>query len=812
MNTDSPPNLTHTAGPSTTSGFPVERIALLLLAAVPAISLSGVVLLVLGVFRAELAVAIGIGATLWLARRSASMIGPDTRWPGKSTFNLSLVLLFALLLRWPPGLHVQGGADHGVYMSIAAHFVEKGSLDVVDDLAKRLVSPEAVERFYENNGMQPGVYCDPSRPHHYVFQFYHVHPIWLAIFGGLFGLQSAGLSQLFFALLSVFFGALVAERLTGSWRTGIAYAAVLAILPLHVFFSKFPISEMPTLAFALMGAYAMLRYARDDSHIANGRWLQLSAIAFAMLFLTRISGFVYLPFAYAGALACQVFIDDSARRRKWALFWLGFFAAYFASVVYGLIWSGPYALSIYTMHFGAQNLRWVPWLVAAAVAAGTVPFLFLRGSFRDWLRKRLQQAWNVAQAWSPALLLAIIALGAARVGLLAFTDHYRGNTWYDGAWRMSHGGLDAVKTSALLLTGEYIGPAIVVLLFFALRKIGNDIPRALLTVMVLVMLAYSAVLQWFLPLQYYYGRYLLSETVPFALLLVVVRCADSWPSAALRPWIKAAAAVSVAWFMWFTLPIVGTREGSDGETSLARIANQLDGGSVLLVDETSIVNPHRFETPLRFWFGKQVYGVHHWDQIYDIVRDLRRAGMSNVLLLSGDDDVRAPFVVDQHLRFEQHAMASTVHIPRKQALDALGLTLSRLGPHLVPPDSLAKGIELADLPAGCCSGFFPGRIWTKGSATIDELPVPQGTWHRLVITMRGFRRNYEGIGLKVRANGEELPLIEANGTQFVFSLDPTGSPKSLKLDLQSTIFVPRQVGISIDERRLGVDIASLRVE
>ncbi|HEX5121816.1 MAG TPA: hypothetical protein VFV97_01120 [Rhodanobacteraceae bacterium] len=812
MNTVSPINTTEVQSQAKASAFDPERIALLLLALVPAISLSSVLLLVVGFFRAELAVALGIAAMLWLARRPTELLGADTHWPSRPRFFLVLVLVFATLLRWPPGMHVQGGNDHGLYMSMAAHFVEKGKLDVVDDIATRLVSPDAVRRYYENNDTQPGVYGNPSRLRHYIFQFYHVHPLWLAIFGGLFGMQMASLSQLFFALLSIFFGALAAERLAGNWRAGVAYAGVVSLLPLHVFFSKFPISEMPALAFAMMGTYAMLRYARENAAAANVRWLQLAGLAFLTLFLTRISGFVYLPFAYAAALACRTFIHDGQRRRNWGWFWLAFFGAYFASVAYGLLWSGPYSHAIYAMHFGERRLRWIPWLLAAAVVAAAIPFVSLRGSNGDWLRERLQRAWNVAQIWNPALLLLLVALGAIPVALLAFTDHYRGNDWYDTVWRMSHSGLDGVRSSALVLTAEYMGPATVVLLFFALRKPGEDIPRALLTIMVLAMVAYSALLQWFLPLQYYYSRYLLSEVVPFALLLVVVRCMDWWPSASSKPWIKIAAAVTFVWFLWFTVPIVGTREGTDGETSLEGIANQLDGGSALLVDETTIVNPHRFETPLRFWFGKQVYGIRHWDQIYDIVRDLRRAGMSNLLLLSGDDDVSAPFVFDRHYRFEEHAMASTVRIPRHQVLDALNLTLGRLGPNILPPDALATGIELADLPPGCCSGFFPGRVWTKDSAAIDGLEVPAGPWRRLVITMRGFRPGYTDIGFRVRANGRDLPLLGVDGTKFVFAFEPAAAASGLRLELQSSIFVPRQSGIGIDERRLGVDIASLRVE
>ena len=38
-------------------------------------------------------------------------------------------------------------------------------------------------------------------------------------------------------------------------------------------------------------------------------------------------------------------------------------------------------------------------------------------------------------------------------------------------------------------------------------------------------------------------------------------------------------------------------------------------------------------------------------KIYDIVRDLRRAGMNNLLLLSGTDDVPAPFEFEAPFRF-----------------------------------------------------------------------------------------------------------------------------------------------------------------
>ena len=174
--------------------------------------------------------------------------------------------------------------------------------------------------------------------------------------------------------------------------------------------------------------------------------------------------------------------------------------------------------------------------------------------------------------------------------------------------------------------------------------------------MVLVIIAYSAALQWFLPYQYYYARYLLSELVPFTLLLVVIRGADWWHMAALRRWIAISLGVTGVYFIWFTWPLIGFREAEGAESSIARIANKLDHGSVLLVDETTIDFAARYITPLRMWYGKSVYSVRGYSQVRAIVRDLRRVGVQDMLLLRGTSDISAPFVNDMRVHFEQTRM------------------------------------------------------------------------------------------------------------------------------------------------------------
>lgn len=801
----------------------MERVAVFLLAAVPTISLVAVVLLCCGSFTAQRALVIGIPLALWLAWPLLSKSGvvsdssAESRWPPKARGWLVLLLLVAALLRWPPALHLESTSDQAVYLAMAAHFVETGTLDVTDDVRESLVSPDAIGRFDQNNisGVyQPGIYADLEKPGHYVFQFYHVHPLWMAIFGGILGLDQAVWSQIFFGLLSLFFAALIGERFSNDWKIGFAFAALLTCLPLHVFFSKFPISEMTMLAFAFLTVYALLRSSDCENERAQTRWLVLTALAFASMFLTRISGFVYLPVVYLAALLCHAFVEDERVRRRWGFFWLSVVACYFGSVIYGLIFSAHYSQSIYLMHFG-PTLVWVPWILAACALIAALPFALLRGDTgRKRLRSWMQAAWAQGQRWSPILLLVVLVLGAVRVGLLAFTDYYRGNDWYDQTWQMSHAGADAILRSALVVAAENMGPALVLLLPFALWKPGVSAPRALLATMVLAIVAYTALLQWFLPFQYYYSRYLLSELVPFTLLLLVLRGADWWRVAARRRWIAAAVAFTGVYFAWYAWPLIGLREAHGAESSLARIANEVDPGSVLLVDEEGIDFASHFVTPLRMWFGTNVYSVHDFAQIPVIVQDLKHAGAQDILLLSGRSGIPRLFAFDMRVHVEQTRMERSPYIPRKTDVDVADFVLSRLDDGAFTGMLLTSGpgLTLADLPRGCCGGFEADGIWTRAHASIRRLALPKGSWQRLVITMRGYRPDYTQTGLVVRANGKELRLEKADGRSFEFSLGPIEGPTPLELELDTRTFVPRELGLNDDSRHLGLDIGTLHID
>ena len=344
---------------------------------------------------------------------------------------------------------------------------------------------------------------------------------------------------------------------------------------------------------------------------------------------------------------------------------------------------------------------------------------------------------------------------------------------------------------------------------------GVRIPRHVARDMAsLAELGYTAVLQWFLPFQYYYSRYLLSEVVPFSMLLIALRCADGWNRAALRPWIAGAGIATGIYFAWFAWPLIGFREAAGAETSLAQIANRLDERSVLLVDEDNVAASFRYVTPLRMWFGKHVYTVRDASAIPAIVADLRRARLDDIWLLRTSNEVPAPFVFAAKTRFEQTTMAQSPLIPRQRSTESADFVLSRLDDHAFNSIALASanGLDIADIGPGCCDGVMIGDIWTDAHASIRQLTLPKGEWHRLYIKMWGNRPHYEKSGLVVRVNGTELPTEKLDGSTFVFALGTMQGPAPFDIDIDVDTFVPRELGINDDPRSLGIDISSLRVE
>lgn len=581
----------------------LERLLVFVLAA----GFSGLLLAMAGQFTAPAAWVLG-ALLAWIYHRWA----PWEAGSGLALAQVLPVLLLALFFRVQPFDYVLGGQDQGVYTAMAAELVQTQDLSVRDDELSTLSAAGQRANYVRDNytvPFLPGVYSDPEHGLALEFQFYHLFPVWLAMFGGVFGMAAAGYGLVVLGLLSIVCFQRLALALSGSERIGMLAAGLLAINPLHAFFSRFPVTEVPTLAFSTAGFAFLVMYANSTSSQRPRRWLALSVAAFMALFLTRISGFMYLPLFGLVALAALLLDPDRRRGHDLNLWALATVAAYALSVAYGLLWSGEYSRAIYEASFSMLGGAHWPQLVALFFLLGVGLWACAWRWPQHPVLRHLARGLDAGRAWLGPLLMLVLALGAWRAWRLAFSDHYLQDPWLSQFPGLVGQGWSSLGHSSLVVVLMYLGP-LVFLAVAALMMARLPARAALLGVFVLCFITYAALLNWTVPYQPYYARYFCSELVPYALLFAA--CGLAWiDSERLRRVLAASLVLSALWFLPLSWKQVGKQENAGARESIARLAAFADEGDVILLDNFHGPGfyPKEVKTALVYQFGRHVVSI-----------------------------------------------------------------------------------------------------------------------------------------------------------------------------------------------------------
>ena len=334
-------------------GARIDRALELLVVMVLLVSGLGLCLTLAGHFLAIQVLLLSLLLTLcygWRTRRVSVISTCEPDW--RHLICLGLICLF---FRLPAYNYVLGGQDQGLYVNTAHYIVRTGGIDVRDAPLEKLQGSPYIETYLsENRGPTiylPGVYEHSPDGDKLQFQFYHLFPVWMALFIGIFGSASGLYALSFFALLSVLFFYKLALTASGSSRTALIAGGLLAVCPLHVWFSKFPVTEVPALAFSLIGFTYLAAYFNHNGTAGKTRYLWISALAFGALFVTRISGFMYMPFLIGIAMVGTATDENRVRQRAISIWAIAVTILYGISVWYGLRWSSLYATDIYTLSF-----------------------------------------------------------------------------------------------------------------------------------------------------------------------------------------------------------------------------------------------------------------------------------------------------------------------------------------------------------------------------------------------------------------------------------------------------------------------------
>ena len=656
-----------------------------LVLSVVSISFTAIALLALNRFDARISVIAGL------------ILGTTTRFFTPACFDaerasagrpiapvLVLVLLTGLLFRTEPFLSLHGGQDAGVYVSMSAHLQRNGSAFVDDRLPDALPDQRAREIYRAGlaaeperaSSVQPDIYPSPTRGD-YVFRFYPLHPLWMATFAEVFGDRARFHALGFFGLLGLLGLSLLAFELTGSRRAAFAAGILVATNPLHVFFSRLPVSEAVALAFSSLGFYYLARAFRGMRQAApaatTASLVALAAACVSLVFFVRITGFPYLP-ALLPLFGLGVWLTLRNRRtcgRQIIGFCAAVAALYGVSVLYGLGYSPAYAPSVYERMFG--NLLGDGWpLVIAGAAALAVAGL--AEVARDPRRPAVRRLLVLAADPRPWIRLGSLAIAAALAGSLfqayriGFTDSFADAPFY-GGFDIIGSGADVFLQSGAMGWLLYVSPWLAGIAIWGMHRPPPRWPVALLYVFFAVCMATTLLLN--VPViheHYYYARYLLSEIVPYS-LVIAVAVTFLAASGTFRTLGVAAILAAIPFQLFFTAKQMPVREGVQPYNVMRRIAHTVGGGVLLFdVDGFRGGTNHRMhaglQTPLTYYFGLHVFPYTATSSLDDVVQSFEGAvGGNRLWLLSPAANAHPGLELYETLAYQDRRMDGAATIP-----------------------------------------------------------------------------------------------------------------------------------------------------
>lgn len=758
---------------------------------------------------------------------------PDSK---RHLYPIILLTLVACLFRVDPYNYILGGQDQGVYENMSKAFEVTGGLKIKDKVREALSSEEAKEIYDQNNlklrnvgrpgryegQYVPGVYIEDHEKNEYVFQFYHMHPLWMSIFGKMFGDANRTYSLVFFSIISIIAFYYLAFEITGSIKLATLVAGLLVVNPLHAFFSKFPVTEIVALGFSSCALLYLVKYYRAvDDQVRRRTYLIISAFLFGGMFFTRISGFMYIPFLLF--LLVYILNSDtkSAVKKEISLYILASLSVYSLSVYYGLKYSYPYSFDIYNNSFNSvfKGGQFV-YVMYGVVAMAILVFWATVHKIRNGYSKLIDVLYRLFEMLLPVLFIAVVAAAMFKVYQLGFTDRFNEHPWYAKRWHISGSGWGVLAHSSLYVLTKYLSPFIVVLFAFGLfyKNKRDKVIYDLLLVFLFGFLLHFAFLLWVIPYQFYYARYLLSEILPYSMLFAIVYGAQMLSGAG-KVKNRIFILLIVLAFIYSLANIkfqMNRRESQGVYDSLVEVSRGIGKEDLLLIDRRGFQFLQEIRTSLIFYFQKNVFLFDGQKELDSLMKSPDIEKFGDIFILSTGLWDFSNFSLENTVMFERGLFEHVSRIPRKFININFMTYLYKLDKQQYFEDlvKIRKTISLKvnrKIPA---EGMHDDAVWTKGMVRFSNLNIPVDGEKFVKVSLYGYHpyvNDMDKLAIKVSVNTEELNFSHREKNDFYFNLKKYCIVVN-EIQIQSSTFVPDKIGLNKDTRELGLDIKNIVIE
>lgn len=537
-----------------------------------------------------------------------------------------IVIVLALALRISPNLYLTGGQDQGTYVSLSKQYEINHGLYIKDELRESL--SENLKEIYDKENVFLGLKFKDKAISEYTMPFYPVFPSWMATFGSSIGSDNRIYALTLFSVLSIVGIYLLAYEISGrNKKIGLLASFLIAINPLHVYFSRIPLTEVVSLAFVCFGFYYLIKFYND--YLKNKKkvlLLILSLLSFTALFYTRMSGIFFLPIMIL--IPLLIFLFSKNLKLFKYLFWYS--ASWIISLLLSYEFYKTFIPSLYRQIIGRRlfNLIGTDTLMLLGIFLCILLIaIFFERKVRNGLSSILRFIYK--HFYIIALLLFF--------GLIFYELYfYIKDTFINNNYSLlSDKSLSLFKQQSFLVGLLYLSPfgfAVLPISFIYLKK-KMDIKVVLLILMILIFLIYYWGISRLTQYHYYFARYQLSELIPFCTILISVFLLDICKNKIGKIVSIVLISLMTIYFGYFSILQFRGNEGAKKEdfTEIQELVGEKD---LLLVVKDGFGSFNQIIFPIKYYYNINTFPLYLFDYIDNPEIKRLTEKYNNVYLLS----------------------------------------------------------------------------------------------------------------------------------------------------------------------------------
>lgn len=579
------------------------------------VSLLNVFLLSIGKFYPILSISVGIViAFIILIFQKKKICFKDTRF----SWIFLLIIILAIFFRLNPNLYLTGGQDQGSYVSLSKQYEVNHSLYIKDKLRDTLSDQAKV--LYDKSGAAALLGIEEFDLDSSIFYmpFYPVFPSWMATFASIFDSDHSIYAISIFSILSIVGIYLFSYEISGKQKSVALLASFLiAINPLHVYFSRIPLTEVVSLCFLSFSLYFFVKFYNDYKYNRHRVFtLVLSLLAATAMFYTRMSGLLFLPIVLLIPILSILFCKD---KKLTKYLW-----------VYCIIWIISLGLSylfyyiflpdLFNSIVNGRILRVLSSYLIIFVIVGLLIIIFISIRFKKF-QKIVKDILLFVYKYFYIFFITIF------VGLIFFELYfYIKEIFINNEYTIfSLESLSYFKQLNFFATFLYLSPIGFLLLpisviYFKKRK---DVKIGIIILMVLIFLVYCWGIIRLSPYHYYFIRYQLSELIPLSTILISIFLVDIFKKKIGKILLISTIVFSIIYFGYFSLIQLRTYEGANQETfkELQSIVQKED---LLLVANNDFESSQQIVFPIKYYFGINTFLIYTSTYIdYNEIKELK---------------------------------------------------------------------------------------------------------------------------------------------------------------------------------------------